>query len=98
MNVLLVLVDDRPRAARRRVDFNHAIDLVPALVVFERERAAVALPFDAPVGVRIREERAVDDRLLLRRDVEEHGLVEVHDVARLPIEPGERIRLKLIVG
>src|SRR5262249_3824908 len=32
--------DDRPRLARARVDFDHAVDLVAALVVLERDRAA----------------------------------------------------------
>src|SRR5450759_337552 len=63
------LGEDRSRAAARRIGFDHAVELVSALVVFEGERTAILAPHDARKLVRIREERVVDRDLRLRGDV-----------------------------
>ena len=54
--------DHRARGAGVRVDFDDAIHLVAALVVFEREAAAVLAPHQVGQVVRIREQPRVDRR------------------------------------
>ena len=49
---LALLVDERARLAGLRVHFDHAIDLMAALIVFEGEAAAVLPPDRRREGVR----------------------------------------------
>ena len=89
--------DDRARGAGRRVDFDDAVHLVAALVVFEGQRPAVFAPFELGHRVGVREERVVDDDLLLRVEDEQHRLVDVEHIAGLRIEERRVFRLKLIL-
>ncbi len=67
-----------------------------ALVVLERERAAVTPPLGRPQVVRVREERGVDDELAFCFDVEEDGLIHVENIAGLLVVPGRMLRLQLV--
>jgi hypothetical protein len=67
---LRLFADDGARLAGAGVNLDYAIDLMPALVVFKCERAAVLAPFQARQVVGIRKERVVDDDLLFGLDVE----------------------------
>ena len=68
--------DDRARGAGRRVDFDDAVDLVSALVVFEGQRPAVLAPLELGHRVGVRKQRVVDHDLALGIDDEDHRLVD----------------------
>ena len=85
--------------AGRRIDLDHAIDLMPALVVLEGDRASCRCRQSRRrhvVGVR--EERVVDVDPLFRRDVEQHGLLDVEHVAGLRVLQRRVFRLQLVLG
>src|SRR5262249_27537253 len=71
---LRFFADDGARFTRGRVNLDHAVDLMPAMVVFKRECAAVLAPFEPRQVVWIWKERVVHDDLLFGLDVEIHGL------------------------
>jgi hypothetical protein len=73
------------------LDLEHAVRLVPSLIVLERVRPAVAPPFGAIDLVRPGEEGIVDDDLPASLDVEQHGLVERAEIPRLLVEDRPRV-------
>src|SRR5205809_5841779 len=81
-----VLRDDGARGTRRRVYLDNAIGLVSALIVLERESAAVLPPNGLRDLVWVGEQRVVDDDSLAGRDVHEHRLRDVECVAGFAIE------------
>ena len=78
-----LLADDRSRLAGQAVDRNDAIDLMTALVVFERHGTAVFAPGQRLVVVGIRKQRIVDEDLLLAIEEEQHWLLGIQHVAWL---------------
>src|SRR5688500_5116812 len=71
---------------------------MPALVVFERDRAAVFAPGHAAVGIRVLIERRVAIEALFRRHVEDDRVIEILLVAGFAIEDRRVLRLHLIGG
>src|SRR5690606_1830451 len=63
------LIDEYARMSGGRLDLDHPVALMPALVVLERETAAVAPPHETREIVGIGEERVVDVGLALLLDV-----------------------------
>ena len=92
------LGDGGPRAARRRIDRDHPIELMSTLVVFERDRGAVATPVERAHVVGIRKQRRVDHRLRFRVDMKEDGSFNVQHVAGLRILQHRMFGLELIFG
>ncbi len=94
---LRLLGHDRARAPRDRVDLDDTVDLVAALVVLERDGRADLAPLQARHVVRVREQRRVDDDLLLRGDVEDDRPLDVHHVPRLRVLHRRVLRLELVL-
>jgi hypothetical protein len=94
---LRFLRDHRARRAGLGVNFDHPVDLVAALVVFEREGATVFPPHQLGHVVGIRKQLRVDDELLLAAHVEEYGLLEIEQVPRLGILRRPVLGLELIL-
>jgi hypothetical protein len=92
---LRLLGDHDPGLAGGRVNLDDAVDLVPALVVLERQRAAVLAPLQSRHVVRVRKQRVVDVKRLLRVEVKQHGLLEIQHVAGLRVEPRRVLGLEL---
>jgi hypothetical protein len=95
---LRFLGQDRPRLCRGRVDLDDPVDLMAALVVLEREGAAVLPPHERRHVVCVRERCVVDEHLLLRGDVEEDRPLRVEHVARLGVLERGVFRLQLVFG
>ncbi len=93
-----LLGDDRACAAGARVHLDHAIDLMAALIVLERERSAVLAPRELEELIRIREERVIDLNDVFRRDVDEHRISLVEYVAGFGIDALHVLGLQLIRG
>ncbi len=92
------LFNDRACAAGRRIKFEHAVDLMSALVVFKRHRAAVFTPGETAVRVRIRKPCGVAVMAGLGRQVKDDRKVVVHLVTGLAVHHGRVFRLHLIAG
>src|SRR5262249_22597597 len=82
----LALLADQHARSTVRIDLDHAIHLVSALVIFERESAAIPPPLGARQAVGIGEERVVDRDLLLAFYIEEHRMRNVERVAGLGVD------------
>ncbi len=93
-----LLVDDGARLPGCGVDLDDPVDLMAALVVLERDGTVVLAPFEPGHRVRVREERAVDDDLCARGDVEQCRRALVEHVARLVVEERRVPGLELILG
>ena len=78
------------------VDFDHAVNLMTALIVFKRKRLAVFAPHRVGYLVWIREQRVVDVDLFTSRYVKQDRLFKVEHVARLCINDRGKLRLYLI--
>ena len=94
----LALLRDDSASLAGPVDFDNPVDLMAALVVLERERAAVLPPDRIRKAVRVRTQAVVDVDLFPACDLEEHRLRDVERVAGLRIEPRGVLGLKLIGG
>ncbi len=88
--------DECPPTTGGGVDLDHAIDLVAALVVLKRDRAAVGAPLEPGIGIGVREKLQIPGQLLPGLHVEQDGMIEIHHVARLAIEIRRVFRLHLI--
>ena len=93
-----LLGDDGPGPARGGLGLDDAVDLVPPLVVFERDGRAVLAPGRRRRLVGVGEQPVVDVDLPARGSLEHHRLLDVEHVARLGVEPGRVLRLELVLG
>ena len=89
-------VDDRACDAGLAVHFDHAIELMAALVVFEGDAPAVAPPEDARDLVGIRKERVVDENFTLPGYIDQDAFLLVEGIAGLGVETLECLRLHLV--
>src|ERR1051326_8864885 len=103
--IRIAITKERPRLIGNecarfavRVDFDHAINLMTALIVFKRECPAVFAPDRVRQFVRIRKERVVNVDLLMRGDIKQHGLFQVEHITRLGVYDRRELRLDLILG
>jgi hypothetical protein len=78
-------IDDRACTAGRRIDLDHAVDLVSALVVLKRQRRTVLPPLQAAEVVGVRKQGVVDDMDALVDHTDDDGPLDVQHVARLGI-------------
>src|SRR5450759_2868257 len=93
-----LFVDQRARLAGLGIYFDHAVNLVAALIVLEREAAAILPPDRRREVVRIGKQRRVDLRLLPGGHVEEGRPGDIQRVPRLAVKDRAVFRLKLIGG
>src|SRR6185369_6083105 len=70
------------------IDFNHAINLMTALIVFKRERLTVFAPNQVRQFVWIRKECVIDVDLLARRNLKQHRLLEIEYIAGFSVNDG----------
>ena len=89
--------DDGARGAECCVDLDDAVDLVAALVVLERDRAAVLPPYQRRLIVGIRKQRVFDGEDLPVLDVKHDRPFDVENVARLRVLERAVLRLELVL-
>ena len=95
---VLTLVDRGTGLSGSRINFDHAIFLMAALVVFESKRPVILSPDQIRHAVRVRKQRVVDDDLLFVFERKEHRLLDVDRVAGLGVFDRPILRLFLIGG
>src|ERR1017187_7549502 len=93
-----LFVDQGARLAGLRVHFDHAVNLVAALIVFECETAPILPPHRRREVVGIGKQRRVDLRLPPGGHVEQRRISDIQRVARLGVRNGGVFRLKLVGG